>query len=436
MKLKLANPNIENEEGVNHLLIEVEPDKKRTNVKKPVAIITINDISGSMSAILNRQEYKTHTNDVSQFKDLIVHGVNPRNEEIVTSLDYLKKANKDLIQSLSEEDIMAIVTFGSFATVEAEFCHMTKKNKKEFKEIIDGIDTNGLTNVSEAIEMAYDMITDDIIENYHVKLMLISDGEANMGIKDLEQLAKMIAEKKKELPITTIGISENYNAGFMSGIAIATSAMFYHLKDTKQLKNIFEDELANLLELNMKKAVLEISSEGSVTPNVKGNLNDYKVNENKINLGNVYHKQQIMIEINTEETEKQMDKLVVTLTYETADKEKVKEIAEKEINIVEDGNVFPEENNQEVLEVLKELINARNKKEALKRYEKNDYMNATSIYLDSLKNVSDISNMYQYDLNEEDNDNFLRGLQNNTFTAEESKKMFSQSFSVTRNKKE
>jgi Ca-activated chloride channel family protein len=99
------------------------------------------------------------------------------------------------------------------------------------------------------------------------RVILLSDGLANVGpssTKDLRRLGNALSEEG--ISVTTIGVGDDYNEDLMAGLAEASDANYYYVKDTEKLPEIFAKELGELTTLVARDIRIEIICPDGVKP--------------------------------------------------------------------------------------------------------------------------------------------------------------------------
>ena len=99
------------------------------------------------------------------------------------------------------------------------------------------------------------------------RVILLSDGLANIGPsspRDLRRLGGTLSERG--ISVTTIGVGDDYNEDLMAGLAEASDANYYYVKDTEKLPEIFARELGELLTVAAGQIRIEISCPDGVRP--------------------------------------------------------------------------------------------------------------------------------------------------------------------------
>jgi Ca-activated chloride channel family protein len=414
LKTKLAKSKMENEEGMNHLLVTIKPEESKSIDDKPVAFLLVIDNSGSMDMPADHQ----------------------RNERS-TKLDYVKNASEKLIDLMKNGDMLGVVSFSNIAQLEYPLTTLTKEEKFKMKDRIRAIRTLGATNISDGLDLAYKQIPNEIKESHHIKMILLSDGEANNGITNIDTLSSIVAGyRKNAVNISTIGVGLDYNSFFMENIATSAGGMFYHLKNMTDLEFILSNELKSLANLTTTSAIVSIQvSDGII---LEKNLNGFSEELlGQIYLGNVFSEQDIVIEFGVKEKVKTKD-AILTIRYEYKDGEGKEKAHEEKVSVplVDEEEMENVKINQEVVNLVKELMEAKTKKESLRHFEAGNF-NGMVRSFDAGKFAS-MSATYQIDLSDSVTEiqNLQNSLQMNKVSKKDVKEMYAASYKKSRNEKD
>ncbi|GBL36031.1 uncharacterized protein YfbK [Filimonas sp.] len=91
--------------------------------------------------------------------------------------------------------------------------------------------------------------------------MLLSDGLANQGIVDPNQIQKIIRSKNnvEGISISTFGVGRDYNEDLMTSMAETGTGNYYFIDNAAEIAGIFKKELNNLSEVMAQNAELKIT---------------------------------------------------------------------------------------------------------------------------------------------------------------------------------
>src|SRR5208337_1493072 len=125
----------------------------------------------------------------------------------------------------------------------------------------------GSTALYAGVKMGADQLQEYFSSKRINRVILLSDGIANVGPSSPRQLCRLgndLAERG--ISVTTIGVGDNYNEDVMAGLAEASDANYYYVQDTEKLPEIFAKELGELLTVAARDVRIEITCPDGVEP--------------------------------------------------------------------------------------------------------------------------------------------------------------------------
>ena len=107
------------------------------------------------------------------------------------------------------------------------------------------------------------------------RVILLSDGQANSGPKDLADFEAAIrAAAQKGLATTTVGLGRSFNEDLMVGLAQATGGQHYYGETADDLFDAFEEEFALLQALCARKLKLHFTAGPGVQVEVLSDVSE------------------------------------------------------------------------------------------------------------------------------------------------------------------
>lgn len=178
-------------------------------------------------------------------------------------LEYTKKAVAFAVGHMGEKDIMALVVFDD----EVQSVLPAKKviNKDVIKNRISGIQPGGCTNLSGGFSKGFREIKKNLREEIVNRVLLLTDGQANVGLTDHRVLVRKAREyAAKGVTLTTIGVGDDFEEGLLTAMADAGKGNFYYIENTDEIPQIFAQELQGLLSMVAHNLHLTISAPADV----------------------------------------------------------------------------------------------------------------------------------------------------------------------------
>ncbi|MBR7059281.1 MAG: VWA domain-containing protein [Neisseriaceae bacterium] len=162
-------------------------------------------------------------------------------------LPLVKQTLHILTEQLREQDRVAIVTYASGEKLALP--STSGKNKKEILQVVDSLVARGATAGEQAIQMAYREAEKSYIKNGINRIILATDGDFNVGIRDRNALASMVAEKRKSgISLSALGFGTgNYNEAMMEKIADVGNGNYFYIDSYREAKKVVGRKLSATL---------------------------------------------------------------------------------------------------------------------------------------------------------------------------------------------
>ena len=106
------------------------------------------------------------------------------------------------------------------------------------------------------------------IEGHFVnRMILLSDGLANVGPSQPADLARLGAALAKEnIAVSTVGVGNDYNEDLMTRLSQNSGGNAYYVRESAELPKLFAAELGDVLSVVARRVVLEIVCPDGVKP--------------------------------------------------------------------------------------------------------------------------------------------------------------------------
>ncbi len=174
-----------------------------------------------------------------------------------TPLEYVKRACGYVVDLLSEGDVLSIVTFEE--TVEVLMPPRKIVNKQLVKEHINRLTAGDTTNLYDGLVLGIQQVTSVNLPGYQSHLMLFTDGEPTVGIKDFSTIVGVSARAKEHnFHITALGFGPDYNEELLAGIARRSGGKYYYIDRPERIPEIFQQELQRLMTVVARNLKLEV----------------------------------------------------------------------------------------------------------------------------------------------------------------------------------
>ena len=148
-------------------------------------------------------------------------------------LEKTKQAAMQLVDRLAPNDIFSLVIFSD--TAQVLLPAQKVEDKDALKEKIQSIEANGSTALYAGVKMGADQIQEYFSSKRINRVILLSDGLANVGPSSPRQLRLLGSDlAERGISVTTIGVGDDYNEDLMAGLAEASDANYYYVQDARK----------------------------------------------------------------------------------------------------------------------------------------------------------------------------------------------------------
>ncbi len=165
----------------------------------------------------------------------------------VDRLGLVKTSLSRLVAELNEEDTVAIVTYSDTATVLLE--PTRARDRGRILDAIDALAPTGSTNLEAGLQRGYALAGESFLDDGINRVVLASDGIANVGLTDADALARMIRDDAdRGVQLVTVGVGMGgFNDVVMEQLADQGDGFYAYVDDVGEAERLFGDELVSTL---------------------------------------------------------------------------------------------------------------------------------------------------------------------------------------------
>jgi len=214
------------------LQIGIKGREIRPEHRKPANLVFVIDISGSMA----RED----------------------------RLTLVKRALRILVDNLESSDRVGIVVYGSRGRVVLE--PTSVRNRERILSAIEWLHTDGATNAEAGIRLGYEMAYRNFDRNKINRIILCSDGVANVGTTGPEEILKQIKRyAEMGITLTTVGFGMgNFNDVLMEKLGDKGNGHYAYVDDIAEARRIFMDNLTGTLQVIARDVKIQVDFDPKV----------------------------------------------------------------------------------------------------------------------------------------------------------------------------
>lgn len=160
-------------------------------------------------------------------------------------LPLVKNTLKMLVPKLRAQDRISLVVYAGRTQVELEPTAGNEHDK--IMAAIDKLEAAGSTAGESAMKLAYQMARRSYIPNGINRILMATDGDFNVGLRDIDQLKDMVAaERKTGISLTALGFGQgNYNEYLMEQIADVGNGNYAYIDSADEGRKVLIEEMAS-----------------------------------------------------------------------------------------------------------------------------------------------------------------------------------------------
>ena len=208
------------------LRVGVQGRKISEKHRKPAHLVFLVDVSGSM-----------HSAD---------------------KLPLAQRSLHKLVNQLKEGDTVAICTYAGRVS---EVLQPTGMGQRAvIHEAIESLTAGGATAMHDGLETAYKMAYKTLKPNHINRVIVLSDGDANVGRATHKEILKRIKHFTQEgVTLSTIGFGMgNYRDTMMEQLANKGNGNYFYIDTEREARRVFQKQLASTLQVIAKDVKIQV----------------------------------------------------------------------------------------------------------------------------------------------------------------------------------
>jgi Ca-activated chloride channel homolog len=180
-------------------------------------------------------------------------------------LQKAKEAAIEALRRLSPQDTFSLVVYDH--TVETVVPAQKVRDVEDIAERIRGIRPGGRTALFAGLSQGASEIRKNLRRSYIHRIILLSDGLANVGPSSAADLGRLgAALLKEDISVTTVGVGLDYNEDLMTNLSRQSDGNTYFVETSRDLPRIFSAELGDVLNVVAKNVKVIIECPRGIRP--------------------------------------------------------------------------------------------------------------------------------------------------------------------------
>ena len=178
--------------------------------------------------------------------------------EMENRLGLVKRALRLLVTQLRPDDKVGIVVYGSRAKVLLP--HTGVEGREEILAVINSLEPEGATNAEQGLRMGYDLALKNARLGSINRVILCSDGVANVGQTGSDAILREVrAHVEEGITLTTVGFGMgNFNDILMEQLANKGNGSYAYVDTLHEVKRVFVENLTGTLQVIARDAKVQV----------------------------------------------------------------------------------------------------------------------------------------------------------------------------------
>ena len=170
-----------------------------------------------------------------------------------------RTAASELVAHLTDKDRVALIQYDDKAQVIVPSILTDSEGKNILQGAIEGIYPGGGTNLHDGLNEGIDEVAEYVAPGQVNRVILLSDGRANVGIVDPNEIANdASASAERGIKISSVGLGLDFNEDLMESIAVNGLGRYYYAATADQLDDVLGGELNGMQEVVATNAELRL----------------------------------------------------------------------------------------------------------------------------------------------------------------------------------
>jgi Ca-activated chloride channel family protein len=173
-------------------------------------------------------------------------------------LPLIKSAMNMLVETLRAEDRVAIVTYAGSSGVALPATRGDRHGL--IQDVVSSLNAGGSTNGGAGIQLAYQLASESFVKGGINRVILATDGDFNVGVTSLNELTRMIEEKRASgVFLSVLGVgNDNLKDATMERLADKGNGNYAYLDSLTEARRVLVTEAASTLVTVAKDVKVQV----------------------------------------------------------------------------------------------------------------------------------------------------------------------------------
>jgi Ca-activated chloride channel family protein len=310
-----------------------------------------------------------------------------------------KQAAIMAIDRLSEDDIVSVLAYDDRVRVLLPATRIS--DRRHIRAAIESIEAGGSTALFAGVSKGAAELKKFASRNRVNRIILLSDGLANVGPDSPAELGALGASLKKEgISVSTIGLGLDFNEDLMTRLAALSDGNHAFVENPRDLARIFDLEFGDVLSVAAQEVVVRIDCGRGVRPvRILGRDGDIVGRTVVVTLNQVYggHDKYVLLELETPPGRDGQRVPVASVSIDYLDmKRGVRESDQRSVDVrySADRSLVERSANPDVVVAVVEQVAAERSEAALELRDQGRVAEAEAVLLENVRYIDEHARQY------------------------------------------
>ena len=200
---------------------------------------------------------------------------------------------------LQSHDRFSLIVYDEIVDVLAPSTPATPEAKRRALDALATVGPRGSTNLADGWLRGCEQAGQSPAPNASARCLLLTDGLANVGITDRDELSLHAGElRTRSVSTSTLGVGADFDERLLRDMALEGGGHFYFVDTAEQIGDILTSELGEALEVTVRRARLDVTLPANIECEV---LNRFRASQRSgsdvvsVELGDLVSEQELSL---------------------------------------------------------------------------------------------------------------------------------------------
>lgn len=212
-------------------------------------------------------------------------------------LDLAKRAVLEAVARLDDQDRFSVVAYDDEVQVVVERTTATAAARRDAIDRLRDLGPGGTTNLSGGWFAGCEQVAARQDPQAVNRALLLTDGLANVGIKDPGELAVHAGElRARGITTTTFGVGNDFDEALLQAMADSGGGHFYYIADAAQIRDHIGSEVGETLQVVARDVSLDlVTADGTAIEAISPQRTTTRGNRTAISIGDLVADQAVAV---------------------------------------------------------------------------------------------------------------------------------------------